>query len=68
MFTPCTERKGIDHGFQDGIAERINVLEKAEELSPEGRRFLIEELKKQISRSICFKNQAGFSPFLPACF
>ena len=37
--------------FNMGLQTAIYVLEKAEELSAEGRRFLIEELRKQIERS-----------------
>ena len=45
-----TEREAI-MAFNLGLQTAIYVLEKAEELSSEGRRFLIEELKKQIDRS-----------------
>lgn len=38
--------------FNMGLQTAIYVLEKAEELSPEGRRFLIEELRKQVAKSI----------------
>jgi hypothetical protein len=34
-----------------GLKTAIYVLEKAEELSAEGRRFLIKELRKQIAES-----------------
>ena len=37
--------------FNMGLQTAIYVLEKAEALSAQGRRFLIEELKKQIDRS-----------------
>ena len=37
--------------FNMGLQTAIYVLEKAEDLSTEGRRFLIEELKKQITMS-----------------
>ena len=33
--------------FNMGLKTAIYVLEMAEELSPEGRRYLVEELKKQ---------------------
>jgi hypothetical protein len=37
--------------FNMGLQTAIYVLEKAETLSAEGRRYLIEELKKQIDNS-----------------
>jgi hypothetical protein len=37
--------------FNMGLQTALYVLEKAEELSDEGRRFLIQELKKQIEDS-----------------
>ena len=37
--------------FNMGLQTAIYVLEKAETLSAEGRRYLIEELKKQIDHS-----------------
>jgi hypothetical protein len=37
--------------FNMGLQTAVYILEKAEDLSPEGRRFLIEELRKQITRS-----------------
>ena len=37
--------------FNMGLQTAVYVLEKAEELSAEGRRFLIEELRKQIEQS-----------------
>ena len=37
--------------FNLGLQTAIYVLEKAEELSAEGRRFLIEELRRQIANS-----------------
>ena len=37
--------------FNMGLQTAIYVLEKAEALSAEGRRYLIEELKKQIECS-----------------
>jgi hypothetical protein len=37
--------------FNMGLQTAIYVLEKAEELSDEGRRFLIHELRKQIENS-----------------
>ena len=45
-----TEKKA-DLAFNMGLQTAIYVLEKAEELSDEGRRFLIEELKNQIANS-----------------
>jgi len=44
------EREGV-MAFNMGLQTAIYVLEKAENLSLEGRRFLIEELRKQIARS-----------------
>jgi len=35
--------------FNMGLQTAVYVLEKAEELSAEGREFLLEELRKQIS-------------------
>ena len=37
--------------FNMGLQTAIYILEKAEELSDEGRRFLIQELRKQIEDS-----------------
>jgi hypothetical protein len=37
--------------FNMGLQTAIYVLEKAESLSAEGRRYLVEELKKQIENS-----------------
>jgi len=37
--------------FNMGLEAAVFVLEKAEELSPEGRRHLLDELKKQIEDS-----------------
>ena len=37
--------------FNMGLQTAVYVLEKAEELSADGRRFLIEELKKKITNS-----------------
>ncbi len=37
--------------FNMGLQTAVYVLEQAEELSEEGRRFLIEELRKQIASS-----------------
>ncbi len=37
--------------FNMGLQTAIYVLEKAEELSAEGRKFLIEELRRQIANS-----------------
>ncbi len=37
--------------FNMGLQTAIYVLEKSEDLSEEGRRFLLEELRKQIARS-----------------
>ena len=45
-----TEKEAI-MAFNMGLQTAIYVLEKAEVLSTEGRKFLIEELKKQIERS-----------------
>ncbi len=45
-----TEREATA-AFNMGLQTAIYVLEKAEELSAEGRRYLLEELRKQIARS-----------------
>ena len=45
-----TERD-VTMAFNMGLQTAIYVLERAEELSEEGRRFLVEELRKQIARS-----------------
>lgn len=37
--------------FNMGLQTAIYVLEKAETLSTEGRRFLLEELRRQIAES-----------------
>jgi len=37
--------------FNMGLQTAIYILEKAEELSDEGRRFLIHELRKQLENS-----------------
>ena len=43
--------KETNLAFNMGLQTAIYVLEKAEALSAEGRRYLIEELKKQIGNS-----------------
>ena len=45
-----TEREVV-LAFNMGLQTAVYVLEKTEALSAEGRRFLIEELRKQIERS-----------------
>jgi hypothetical protein len=35
--------------YNEGLKAAVYVLERAEKLSPEGRRYLLEELKKQIA-------------------
>jgi len=47
---PYTEKETA-LAFNLGLQTAIYVLEKAEELSEEGRRFLIEELRRQIANS-----------------
>ena len=37
--------------FNMGLQTAVYVLEKAEDLSEEGQRYLIEELRKQIGNS-----------------
>ena len=34
--------------YNEGLKTAVYVLERAEKLSPEGRRYLLKELKKQI--------------------
>ena len=43
--------KETNLAFNMGLQTAIYVLEKAETLSAEGRKYLIEELKKQITCS-----------------
>ena len=43
--------KDLAISFNMGLKAAICVLEKSEELSAEGRRFLLEELRKQIAES-----------------
>lgn len=45
-----TEREAT-LAFNMGLQTAVFVLEKAEELSAEGRRYLLEELKRQIAES-----------------
>ncbi len=45
-----TEREAV-MAFNMGLQTAVYVLEKAEELCEEGRRFLIAELRKQIAES-----------------
>jgi hypothetical protein len=42
-----TERE-LAKAFNEGLRTAAYLLEIAEKLSPEGRRYLLEELKKQI--------------------
>jgi hypothetical protein len=55
MLTQMNTRIGTEKettmAFNMGLQTAIYVLEKAETLSAEGRRLLIEELKKQITCS-----------------
>ena len=44
-------RQDIDQAFNKGIESAIFVLEKAEELSPDGIQYMVESLKKLISES-----------------
>jgi len=37
--------------FNDGLKTAVHILEKADKLSPQGRRLLIEELKEEIVQS-----------------
>jgi len=45
---PITERE-LTAAFNMGLQTAVYILEKAEALSPEGRRLLVESLKKQIA-------------------
>lgn len=45
-----TERE-VTTAFNLGLRTAVYVLEKAEQLSTEGRRHLVESLKKQIAQS-----------------
>jgi hypothetical protein len=48
---PIQTSKETTMAFNMGLQTAIYILEKAEELSDEGRRFLIHELRKQIENS-----------------
>jgi hypothetical protein len=50
-YLPILAEEEATMAFNMGLQTEVYVLEKAEELSAEGRRFLIEELRKQIARS-----------------
>ena len=50
-FAQIQTSKETTIAFNMGLQTAIYVLEKAEELSDEGRRFLIQELRKQIETS-----------------
>ena len=43
--------KEVSIAFNMGLQTAIYVLEKSEELSAEGRRFLLEKLRKQIEKN-----------------
>ncbi len=45
-----TEREAAI-AYNEGLKAAVYILERAEKLSPEGRRYLLEELKKQIADS-----------------
>ena len=45
-----TEKEAV-MAFNMGLQTAIYVLERAEELSPEERRFLIEKLRRQIANT-----------------
>ena len=46
---PITERE-LTVAFNMGLQTAVYILEKAETLSPEGRRLLVESLNKQIDQ------------------
>ena len=48
--------------FNMGLHTAIHVLEAVEKLSPEGRKYLIEELKQQIADS-----EAEYTVYLLRC-
>jgi len=48
--------------FNTGLQCAIFVLERSEALSPEGRRYLLESLKKQIADS-----EAEYTTYLLRC-
>ena len=45
------KEKEVDIAFNMGLQSAVFVLEAAERLSPEGRKYLIDELKKNIAES-----------------
>jgi len=45
--------KDLNRAFNMGLESAVLVLESAEKLHPGGRRFLVELLKKQITRGPC---------------
>jgi hypothetical protein len=48
--------------FNMGLHTALYVLEEAEKLSPEGRKYLLESLKQQIADS-----EAEYTPYLLRC-
>jgi len=48
--------------FNLGLHTAIQVLEAVENLSPEGRKYLLESLKQQIADS-----EAEYTPYLLRC-
>ena len=46
-----SKEKGISISFNMGLEMAVFVLEMAEQLSPEGRKHLLESLKKNIRES-----------------
>jgi hypothetical protein len=45
------KEKEVKMAFNMGLRSAVNVLEKAEKLSPRGLRYLTDELKKNIAES-----------------
>jgi hypothetical protein len=45
------KEKEVNMAFNMGVQSAVFILEKAERLSPAGRRYLIDELKKNIAES-----------------
>jgi hypothetical protein len=48
--------------FNLGLHTALYVLEEVENLSPEGRKYLLESLKRQIAES-----EAEYTPYLLRC-
>jgi len=50
-YSDLLSEREVAMAFNMGLKTAIYILEMAEDLSPEGRRYLVEELKKPVADS-----------------